>query len=125
MPKDKPKRFDRTTGEGGTAVGNFLRNIFTEENIQKGVGIGMDYLGAKLQSKATRGQGQQAIDYENAKARAASEQARVLEATPQESSSRGGGDRPKWILPVAIGGGVLIIGAILFFALRKKATPSV
>lgn len=26
----------------------------------------------------------------------------------------------KWLLPVAIGGGVLILGAILYFGLRKK-----
>jgi hypothetical protein len=122
MPKDKRKKFDRATGEGGSAVGNFLRNVFTEENVQKGVGIGMDFLGAKLQAKATKGQGQQAIDYENAKAKAASEQARLLEAG--QTTSGGGGGTPKWVMPVAIGGGVLIIGAILFFVLRKKGTPS-
>ena len=30
------------------------------------------------------------------------------------------GKKPKWVLPVAIGGGLLIIGVVVYFAMKKK-----
>jgi LPXTG-motif cell wall-anchored protein len=119
--------------DGGTAVGNFFRtvgqgfkkvgsSIFTKENTQLLTSAGIGYLSASLQAKAQRGQGQQAIDYTNSQANLEALKLKQLEASQQ----LGGGLAPtgekknKWVLPVAIGGGVLLLGTILFFAFRKK-----
>lgn len=109
-------------GKDGTAVGNFLRTLFSQENINKGLGIGMDYLGARLQAKAQKGSNQQAIDYEVAKAQSSAAEAARLQAESLlgKSTPSTSGGTPKWVLPVAIGGGVLVVGIILFVVLRKK-----
>jgi hypothetical protein len=109
----------------GSAFGNTLRNIFSKENIQTGVGIGMGYLGARLNSNATKSSNQQAIDYERVKAEASAQETKRLEAEgilAQMKSTVVGtdGKTKKWVLPVAIIGGVAVIGTILFFVLRKK-----
>jgi hypothetical protein len=107
--------------QDGTRVGNFLRTVFSQENISKAMGIGMDYLGASLQAKAQKGSNQQAIDYEVAKAQASAAEAARLQAQSllgQQAPTTSG--TPKWVLPVAIGGGVLVVGIVLYFALRKK-----
>jgi LPXTG-motif cell wall-anchored protein len=130
-------KFSNVVKEGGTAVGNWFRTagknlgqgikkvgsaILTKENVEALSSIGIGYLGASLQAKAQRGQGQQAIDYTNSQANLEALKLKQLEASQQ----LGGGFAPtgekknKWVLPVAIGGGLLLLGTILFFAFRKK-----
>lgn len=113
--------------EGGTAVGNALKNVFSQENISALAGAGIAYASTRLQDSASKKGNQQAIDYKNAEANTYLAQERAALAASLASQSGGGvgatpptKGTPKWVLPVAIGGGVLIIGVVLFFALRKK-----
>jgi hypothetical protein len=106
----------------GQGLGKIGKQVFTKENTQALFGAGIGYLGASLQAKAQKGQGQQAIDYTNAQANL--EAIKLQQSLASQGGGVGGGATPekknKWVLPVAIGGGVLLIGTILFFALRKK-----
>jgi hypothetical protein len=110
--------FLNKSGEGKKKVGDFLKTLFSEENINKGLGIGMDYLGSKLQANAQKGVGKQAIELETLKAQTAANEAAKIDALSKLPPSSSG--TPKWVLPVAIGGGVLILGVVLYFVLRKK-----
>jgi len=109
--------------EGGTRVGNGLKNIFSQENISALAGAGIMYATTRLQDSASKKGNQQAIDYKNAEANSYLAQERA-----NLSTSQGGGgttpppssQTPKWVLPVAIGGGVLVIGVILYFVFKKK-----
>jgi hypothetical protein len=112
--------------EGGTAVGNAFR-----QNIGVAIGAGIGALSTKLADSSAKKGNEQAIAFETAKAKTAAEQANLLQRQLEASQSVGGGvltgspdatqkGGKKWVLPVAIGGGVLVIGAILFFVLRKK-----
>jgi hypothetical protein len=75
----------------------------------------------KLQSKASREGEQRAIDFEAAKAKTAAAEAEAAAAKQSsESGASGGKKTPKWVLPVAIGGGLLVVGLIVYFATRKK-----
>jgi hypothetical protein len=106
---------------GYTRVGGFLKSLFSQENVAALTSAGIGYASLRLQQDAQKKGNQQAIDYKNAEANAALAEARRLELqglAPQQQ--QGGSGTPKWVLPVAIGGGVLLIGTILFFALRKK-----
>jgi hypothetical protein len=119
--------FSNTIGQVFNKIGTGLKtvgkSIFTKENVQALSTIGIGYLGAKLQDKATKGQGQQAIDYTNAQANLEAIKLAQLQAS---QGGVGGGNLPTetkkrgWVLPVAIGGGVLVLGTILYFVLRKK-----
>jgi len=100
-----------TTAKSGTKVGNLLRSIFTKENISSAVNAGIGILGTKLQSKANATSEQNAIDYQVAAAQAAQAQSAAAAVAPAKKS---------WVLPVAIIGGVLLIGTIAYFAMRKK-----
>lgn len=111
--------------EGGSGFGNALRTIFSQENISTAVGLGMTYVGARINANAQRGTNQQAIDYEKAKAESAMAEAKRLEtegllAQMKSTVIGSDGKRKGWVLPVAIIGGVAIVGTILYFALRKK-----
>ena len=115
------KTAGQNIGKGATKVGSA---IFTKENTQAIIGAGIGILGSKLQAQAQRGSGQQAIDYTNAQANL--EAIKLAQLQSSGGSGAGLGDsgttekKNKWVLPVAIGGGVLVLGTILFFALRKK-----
>jgi hypothetical protein len=115
--------------EGGSAVGNFFRNsLFTKENLSAAVGLGLGYAGTRLQSNAQKSSNQQAIDFEKAKAEAAMAEAKRLETEGllaqmgfgKEGGGGADGGKKKWILPVAIIGGVAVVGTILYFVLRKR-----
>jgi hypothetical protein len=111
--------------DGGTAVGRGLRTIFSQENVSALAGAGIAYASTRLQDSASKRGNQQAIDYKNAEANNFLAQERAAIASQLASQSGVGGtppskERPKWVLPLAIGGGVLVIGVVLFFALRKK-----
>jgi hypothetical protein len=116
--EDMSEEFSNAKGEGWNKVKGFFKNVFSEENVSKGIGIGMDYLGSSLQAKANKGLGQQAIQLETLKAQTAANEAAKIDALSKLPPTSSG--TPKWVLPVAIGGGVLLIGTILFFVLRKK-----
>lgn len=101
--------------EGGTAVGNFLRSVFTRENIDTAINTGVNFYSTKLQQRANREGEQRAIDFEIAKARAAAEQARAAEAQsllPRKNA---------WVAPVLIVTGLLVVGTVIYFVVRKKA----
>lgn len=110
-----------------TGVGNTLKNVFSAENVSALAGAGIAYASTRLQDSASKKGNQQAIDYKVAEAntflaqeRANLAAAQLAATTPQSSSAPTKSGTPKWVLPVAIGGGVLLIGVVLFFALRKK-----
>jgi hypothetical protein len=115
MPK-RPK-FDplnpTTTGSG---AGNLLRNIFSKENIDTAIKSGISIAATKLSANASKGSEQNAIAYEAQKAQtaAAEELAANAKAKIPESSST-----PKWVLPVGIGAGVLVLGTIVYFIVKK------
>lgn len=103
--------------KSGTKVGNLLRNIFTKENVDTLVKTGIGYGATKLQDSANRSSEQRAIDYQIATARASESQA-LLQAQNTESKKN------KWILPVGIGLGVILIGTIIFFVVKKGKKAS-
>ena len=116
--EDMSGNFSNKGGDGKKKVGEFLKTLFSEENVNKYIGIGTDYLGSKLQANAQKGVGKQAIELESLKAQTAANEALKIDALSKLPSTT---DKPKkWILPVAIGGGVLILGVVLYFVLRKK-----
>ena len=111
--------------DGGTAVGRGLRTIFSQENVSALAGAGIGYASTRLQDSASKKGNQQAIDYKNAEANTylAQERANLSAQMSQQGGSTTPPptkSSPKWVLPVAIGGGVLVIGVVLYFALRKK-----
>jgi hypothetical protein len=101
--------------EGGTAFGNALK-----DNLSTAMGLGIGVLGAKLTNDANRGAGQQAIDYTNAQSQLEYLKGQNLQAQQNAPAPADKKTTPKWVLPVAIGGGVLILGVIIYFAVRKK-----
>jgi hypothetical protein len=108
---------DTTTTKSGTKVGNLLRNIFTKENVDTLVKTGIGYGATKLQDSANKTSEQRAIDYQIATARAAESQA-ILQAQNTETKKN------KWILPVGIGLGVILIGTIIFFVVKSSKKAS-
>jgi hypothetical protein len=97
-----------------TRVGSLLSSVFTSENISKIVGTGIGVLGTKLQSNANKSSEQRAIDYQVAVAQAEAAKIAAAAAVPPAK------EKPKWVLPVAIVGGLLVIGTIVYFVARKK-----
>ena len=122
---------------GTSRVGDTLRSVgstlFSKENISTLFSGAVGYVSTRLQDSASKKGNQQAIDYENAKARTLAEQNKLLQSQQQPISGGtlppldlGGSTppppsgTPKWVLPVAIGGGVLILGTVVFLAMRGK-----
>jgi hypothetical protein len=108
-----------------TGLGSFAKQLFSKENVTAGIGIGMTYLGTRLNTNASKTSNQQAIDYEKAKAEASAQETKRLEtegvlAQMKSAVTTPDGKTKGWVLPVAIIGGVAVIGTILFFVLRKK-----
>ena len=123
VAKKPVPKYDKVTGEGGTKVGGLLRNIFTPENVQTLIAGGIGFATTKLADSASKKGNQQAIDYENAKAAAAAAATALKESSGSAGSDGGGSGgkkSPKWVLPVAIGGGLLIIGVVVYIAMKKK-----
>ena len=121
--------FSNKDGKGWDTVkkglSSFAKNLFSKENVSAGIGLGMGYLSTRLNANASKSSNQQAIDYERAKAEASAQETKRLETEgllAQMKSTVVGSDgkTKKWVLPVAIIGGVAVIGTILFFVLRKK-----
>ena len=104
---------DTSSAKKGTAVGNLLRNIFSKENVATLVQTGIGYGAAKLQDSANKSSEQRAIDYQIATAKAAEAQALVQAQNPPAAKN-------KWILPVGIGLGVILVGTVIYFAVKKK-----
>ena len=107
-------------------LGKTFKTVFSQENVAALAGAGIAYASTKLQDSASKKGNQQAIDYKVAEANSLLAQERA-----NLSASQGGGvggatpppptkGTPKWVLPVAIGGGVLVLGVVLYFVFRKK-----
>jgi hypothetical protein len=112
-------------GKVKKALGSFGSSLFSKENVSTMIGLGMAYAGARLQNNAQRSSNQQAIDFEKAKAETAMAEAKRLEtegllAQMKSTVIGADGKRRGWVLPVAIIGGVAVIGTILYFVLRKR-----
>ena len=61
------------------------------------------------------------LTMKKAKAEAAAYQLELeKEKGKKDSSNDGKKTTPKWVLPVAIGGGLLVVGLIVFFVIKKK-----
>jgi hypothetical protein len=120
---DFDDNFANNNGEGKAKVKKLLGSIFTEENAQKLVGLGMDYASTRLNANAQKGTNKDAINYEKAQTEKALAQAQLEEAkgkTPQVSTPDDKKGGKKWVMPVAIGGGVLVLGTIIYFVMKKK-----
>jgi hypothetical protein len=104
---------------GYTRVGGFLRNTFSSDNINKFLDVGLAFASAKLQDSASRKGNQQAIDFELAKAKSTDAESLRLQAEAMARSTTAPSSK-KWVLPVAIGGGVLVLGVIIYLVMRKK-----
>jgi hypothetical protein len=112
-------------GKVKTALGNFGKSVFSQENISTAVGLGLAYAGNRLNANAQKTTNQQAIDFERAKAESAMAETKRLETEGLLGQMKSGfvtkdGKRRGWVLPVAIIGGVAVIGTILYFVLRKR-----
>lgn len=108
----------------GTGFNKLGSAIFTKENTQAIIGTGIGIIGAKLTAKAQQGSGQQAIDYTNAQSNLEAIKLAQLQAQAGAGGgAMGGGEttetKKKWVLPVVIGG-VLVLGTVLFFVLRRR-----
>ena len=121
--------FSNAKGDGWKnlkkGLGSFAKTLFSKENVTAGIGLGMGYLGTRLNANASKSSNQQAIDYERAKAEASAQETKRLEtegllAQMKSSVTTPDGKTKGWVLPVAIIGGVAVIGTILYFVLRKK-----
>ena len=102
-------------GGSGTGAGNFLRSLTSKENIDTLINAGVGFAATKIQQSAAKQGEQRAIDFEVAKAQAAAaeaEAARVKDATKKRNA---------WVVPVAVIGGLAILGTVVYFAVRKKA----
>lgn len=104
---------------GYTRVGGFLKNTFSSENLNKFLDLGLAFASAKLQDSASRKGNQQAIDFELAKAKSTDAESLRLQAEAMAKSTNPPSSK-KWVLPVAIGGGVLVLGVIIYLVTRKK-----
>lgn len=98
----------------GTGFGNALRSIFSQENINTAVGAGVNIAATKLQNNANRAGEQRAISFEVAKAQTAIAEAEAARA--RDAAKK----RNAWVVPVAVIGGLLIVGTIVYFAVRKR-----
>lgn len=104
--------------EGGTGVGNAIRSIFSQENISSATQAGINALSIKLANDAAKKGNQQAIDLQRAQADTAAAQYLLAQQGGGITSAKSG--TPGWVIPVVIGVGVILIGTVIFFAVRKK-----
>lgn len=90
--------------EGGTSVGNFLRSEQGKDTINKALDAGISLLfKGKDKQQAT-----ETLNDATTQAQGAAQNARDDEKKPA-----------KWVVPAIIGG-VIVIGAVIYFATRKK-----
>lgn len=117
--KGRP-RFDplnpATTGSG---AGNLIRNIFSKDNIDTLVKSGITVAATKLAANASKGSEQNAIAYEAQKAQTAANEELAANAKKAAAEAGATGATPKWVLPVGIGVGVLVLGTIVYFIVKK------
>lgn len=99
----------QTGGGGGTksGFGTFLSNIFTPDRIGSILDTGVGALSNKLTSKADQASLQQGIQYQVAQTQAAAQQQKLAE------------ERNKWIIPVIVVTGLVIIGVTAYFVIKK------
>jgi len=115
--------FSNAGGDGwkkvGTALSNFGKTVFSKENIDTAVKGGLAYYSTKLATQAQRSGNQQAIDFEKAQADKFLAEATARSASPT-GTLQGEKSKNKWLVPVLIGGGVLVLGVVIYFVARKK-----
>lgn len=93
----------------------------------KAVGVGVNYASVKLNANASKGSEQRAIELERERTKQL--QASLDIAKTQASSGGGsassptsGGAKatPKWVMPLVIGGIVVVLGVVIYYAVKKK-----
>jgi hypothetical protein len=106
----KTARQDRVKAQGGTKVGNTVRAIATQENIQGVINTGIGLLSDSLSAKADQKSIQQATQLASEKSKQA-----LAEAAAEDAKK---GKIKSWVIPTIIG--VLIIGGIVTYLVIKK-----
>lgn len=99
---------------GDTAVGGFLSNLFTKENINKAVGTGLDIVNQKLVNKGNEQVSNAAIEVERLKAQ---------QAAAQAMASGSFGNTGKKLSTGAIIGislGVIGLTVLVIYLVKKK-----
>lgn len=117
MPKPKYDSLNPTTT--GSGAGNLLRNVFSKENIDTIVKSGISIAATKLAANASKGSEQNAIQYEAQKAQTAANEELAANAKKAAAEAGATGATPKWVLPVGIGVGVLVLGTVVYFIVKK------
>lgn len=105
-----------TTGSG---AGNLLRNIFSKDNIDTIVKSGISIAATKLGAAASKGSEQNAIAYEAQKAQTAANEELAANAKKAAAEAGAESSTPKWVLPVGISVGVLVLGTVVYFIIKK------
>lgn len=106
-----------------TGVGDTLRTIFSQSNIDAVVKGGISVFSAKLQADATKGSEQRAIDYQTALAQTAAAQALAAQAQAKANTTATtttASSKPSWVMPVVIIGSILLVGTVVYMVARKK-----
>jgi hypothetical protein len=113
-------KFDPKIAGSGSFFGNLGRTIFSKENIDTAIKSGISIAATKLAANASKGSEQNAIQYETQKAQTAA--AEELAANAKKAAAEAGAGKsptPTWVLPVSIGAGVLVLGTIVYFIVKK------
>ena len=97
-------------GGKGTKVGNAVRSIATQENIQTAINTGIGLLSDSLSAKADQKSIQQATQLATEKSKQAIAEAQAEDAKKSKIKS--------WVIPVVIG--VIVIGGIVTYLVIKK-----
>lgn len=112
-------KYDPNVKGSGTGAGNLLRNIFSKENIDTAIKSGISIAATKLSANASKGSEQNAIAYEAQKATTAAAEETAANAKKGAAEAGAKSSTPKWVLPVGIGVGVLVLGTIVYFFVKK------
>ena len=87
---------------------------------------GIQYGSAKLQANANKGSEQRALDLAREQTKQAQANVEAARLASQSSASSGGAtsgggtSKPKWVVPTIIGASVLVLGVVIYFAMKKK-----
>jgi len=111
----KRPKYDPNVKGSGSYVGNLLR-----DNLDTIIKSGISIAATKLSANASKGSEQNAIAYEAQKATTAAAEETAANAKKLAAEAGAGkSPTPTWVLPVSIGAGVLVLGTIVYFIVKK------
>jgi hypothetical protein len=111
MPRTK---YDPNVKGSGSFLGNLIR-----DNADTIIKSGISIAATKLSANASKGSEENAIKYEAQKAQTAANEELAANAKKAAAEAGATGATPKWVLPVGIGAGVLVLGTIVYFIVKK------